>query len=526
MAVEKFHEKNIAMFSKIESTSGTYIASAATDATPATTLDGSITYDTTAYAFIGDAQSRDEFTVVKDSYGEVNIETMQQVIGTVTSVDKDNAPLADLIRSSGANITVIATAPYSTTSPLVVYDNSLTANDTVSVDYRKTSYDNTVLQKITRLFSCKGTLDVNVALGEIPKLKFNLKGNSYPAVEGAVIAPDYGTQTSSLVSIVRKSTIFTAQIASLSDVFVTHVTAVPTSAAAITSTSIVNLTFATGATTGALVHGSAGDIRGITISGLTATTGNPSGTFLAEIVSDTLMRYTATGAAITGLTTGTLAFKVGTAPNTVCLSSLAASNFFGFDYQRYLTGCEEGFAKGATPTDVSLTVLEDKGTIYNSALSFAIVAASATTGKVVIPYATFAIDDTLSISGSSVGVLNGTNMKITAVGTTATTAAPGASAAEYTYTLAAANGLVATTALTPATGVVTIEHYNSTIFDAAPHLSDYFGMKLKFGTASNKYVAYKWDKLQLTNFKEGKVASYFGVDLTFRNTGRSFIELS
>lgn len=530
MAVEKFHEKNIAMFSKLESTSGTYIASVAADATPATTLDGSITYDTTAYAFIGDAQSRDEFTVIKDSYGEVNIETMQQVIGTVASAPSNTtAPMHDLLRACGANITVISTvAPYSATVPLVIYDNSQTCNDSVSVDYRKTSYDNTKAQKIIRLSGCRGMVDVNIALGEIPKLKFNFKGNSYPPVEGGIIAPDYGTQTSTLANIVRKSTIVTAQIASLTDAIVTPsvATAIPTAAAA--TGNIVSLTFVTGATTGALVHGSAGDIRAISISGITTTAGNANGTFIAEIVSDTIMRYVAPGISITGLT-GTPTFKVGTAPNTICLSSLAASNFFGFDYQRYLTGCDEGFAKGATPTDVSLTVLEDKGTLYNTAISIAAVTAAATSAVITVPWGSFTTSDTISVSGvvgtgtaaniTNTATLNVVNAAITNVADNDTATC----AVTYTIPAMPTGG---TTAITSTTGVILVEIYNSIIFDAAARLSDYFGMKIKFGTGANKYVSYKWDKLQLTNAKEGKVASYFGTDITFRNTGRSFIELS
>jgi hypothetical protein len=36
-------------------------------------------------------------------------------------------------------------------------------------------------------------------------------------------------------------------------------------------------------------------------------------------------------------------------------------------------------------------------------------------------------------------------------------------------------------------------------------------------------VTYMWDKLQLANVKQGKIATYLGRDVTFRNTGSSFI---
>jgi hypothetical protein len=45
---------------------------------------------------------------------------------------------------------------------------------------------------------------------------------------------------------------------------------------------------------------------------------------------------------------------------TVCFDKLISPNTPGFDYQRYLTGCLDGWSKGAVPTDVTVTILEDK----------------------------------------------------------------------------------------------------------------------------------------------------------------------
>lgn len=43
----------------------------------------------------------------------------------------------------------------------------------------------------------------------------------------------------------------------------------------------------------------------------------------------------------------------------ICYNKLSAPNVFGFAYDRFLTGCEEGFSKGAVATDVTITILED-----------------------------------------------------------------------------------------------------------------------------------------------------------------------
>jgi hypothetical protein len=48
------------------------------------------------------------------------------------------------------------------------------------------------------------------------------------------------------------------------------------------------------------------------------------------------------------------------ATKNVCFDKINAPNLSGFDYTRYLTGCADGWGKGAIPTDVTLTILEDK----------------------------------------------------------------------------------------------------------------------------------------------------------------------
>src|SRR5574343_621820 len=151
-----------------------------------------------------------------------------------------------------------------------------------------------------------------------------------------------------------------------------------------------------------------------------------NGDFKITVLSTTVFTYQMTGTPAANAT-GTLVAKAGGYSKTFCFSKLDAPNFFGFDYQRYLTGCEEGFAKGAVPTDVNVTMLEDQ------------------------------------VGGTS--------------------------------------------------------------FDPDANISNFFAFSLKFGTGPGKYVTYKWDKLQISDVKEDKVATYFGRAVTFRNTGYSYIIL-
>lgn len=48
-----------------------------------------------------------------------------------------------------------------------------------------------------------------------------------------------------------------------------------------------------------------------------------------------------------------------TGTSNACFDKLQAPNVSGFEYSRYLTGCIDGWSKGATPTDVTITILED-----------------------------------------------------------------------------------------------------------------------------------------------------------------------
>jgi len=270
--------------------------------------------------------------------------------------------------------------------------------------------------KLYKFWDLRGTVDVNASVGEVPTLKFSLKGNADDPVTAAKQIADFGFQTTRCAPSILPTTIKTMQLALLNDTFTTTV---GTYASGAYSANKVTLTFAAN-------HGvNTGEIVAIQVSGATPSLAN--GTFVAQAASATTLVYYAKGLTGTGSLPGTVYAKKGATPvATFCFSTLTAANFFGFDYQRYLTGCDSGFAKGATPTDVSVTMMEDQ------------------------------------VGGSS--------------------------------------------------------------FDPDVNVTKFYGALLTFGnTTAGTNVSYMWDKLQLANVKQGKVASYLGRDVTFRNTGASFI---
>jgi hypothetical protein len=112
-----------------------------------------------------------------------------------------------------------------------------------------------------------------------------------------------------------------------------------------------------------------GDIVRIRVGGITTQATIYNGDFVGYVLTTTKIMYYAKGGTTTGALSGTITVARPTALPSVafCFSTLTAANYFGFDFQRYLTGCDQGFAKGATPTDVAVTMLEDQvgGSSFN-----------------------------------------------------------------------------------------------------------------------------------------------------------------
>lgn len=414
MAITKFHEKNVSLFSKLEAVSGTYLAPAATDATPVTSMSGSATYETDSYTYLGSDLSRDEFTYVNDSYSDFTTETPQQILGVLNpSLLVSAVPLSNYFQACGGFITVNGT------TGVVTIDNATVSDSSISIDYRKTSSEDLVNDKLFRFPGCRGSVDIEASIGKLPLLKFTFKGNVLPPIASPRLVGNpavLAKQFKNVAPSIRQATIVTSSIVPFGEPSTARV-ALPGTVTTITrvnTTATVTMSSAHNLTDGRLVR----------ISGSVDPLYN--GDFEISVLSATTFSYQMTGTPAANAT-GTLVAESGGYAQTFCFSKLSAPNFFGFDYERYLTGCEEGFAKGAVPTDVSVTMLEDQ------------------------------------VGGTS--------------------------------------------------------------FDPDLNISKFFEVTVKFGTTAGKFVTYKWNKLQISDVKEDKVAKYFGRAVTFRNTGNSFIIL-
>lgn len=303
------------------------------------------TRETGAFQFYGDNLSRDEYTYEKDKYVSLTVETMQQVLGQVTTaIDPDTNSIWKMLQACGAFISVDATTKY------VSAGNNVDSPDYLQVDYRKSSSDDPTHDKLAKYTNLRGTVDVEASVGEIPKLKFSLMGNATNPVKAPKLASDFGFQTTRVASPILPETIRVAQLAVLDDTF--------TSAGTVLSVTYTN--------DGKVVvpfsapHGlTIGNIIVVQIAGAAPTSLN--GNFVALIDSPTTVSYFVKGLTDSGTATGSITCGKGTtAVSSLCFSTLSAPNFYGYDLSRYQTGCDTGFAKGAVPTDLTIGMLEDQ----------------------------------------------------------------------------------------------------------------------------------------------------------------------
>lgn len=479
--VTKFNERNVAIFSAIESTAGTYVAPTATDATPVTALTGSVTYETNAFKYLGDNLSRDEYTYIKDSYADVSVDTFTQVLGSLnTSLAASAAPLSELYQACGGTVTVLATATYGYVAGAVIIDNVNASDTTISMDFRKTSIQDVNNNKLWKFSYIRGMVDITANVSEIPMQKFTLKGNATVPQISPILTPSYGAQVTNVAPAVRKQNVVATTIAPV-----------------IVANSITFST--TTATVTAPGHGyTTGD--SVEVTGVKGVDGAKyNGTFTITVASVDTFTYTMSGTPSANAT-GSPMVANKTRAQDFNFTTLSAPNFFGFDLQRYLTSTEEGFSKDAIPTDVTIGMLEPQASNMPVTIS-----STGTTATVTLP--------------ANHG-LAATSLVVIATGNTSLDG-------QFTLTVSGNSGtytLSASASTSNVAGVLTNLTATSP-FDPDVNVSKFFSVSIKFGTGAGKYVTYKWNKLQLANVKDGKVANLFARECTFRNTGRSFIIL-
>lgn len=346
-----------------------------------TTIDGSPTRDTGAVEYVAGVLSRNEYTYQKDVFIELAVETPQQILGNqsnaltalgtlLTANTATGAGIFGVFEACGGFVTLRTSAVGSLyPNGFLQVDNTQPSSTYLTGDLHLTSADDIINDKLWKFYDLQGMFDTNAGMGDLPMLKFKFKGNVSNPINNLVPQqyPNMGVQYVDVTPSILPANLVLSQVVPLADTYGSTIAyanttwTLPLDASGSTAVSNqlqINVTAGHGINTG--------DIRMVQIAGETGPDkATYNGNYVAVAVSSTALLISLI-AVPSGLPTGTPTIAIGnTAAVQFNFGSFTASNFFGFDYERYMAGQLIGFTKGAVPTDVNVSILEDQSGTTN-----------------------------------------------------------------------------------------------------------------------------------------------------------------
>lgn len=278
--------------------------------------------------------------------------------------------------------------------------NAVSSNSYLTVELHQSSDDmvSENKQKIYTATDCRGTVDLDVTVGKRGKLKFDFMGNLDAIEDKLTIVADYETKKDDIADTAKSNVItlsslspYTSLIsATLPNAGIGGTYGSPSSATFI----VAGLTFTAGDTTwcastqlvnildGAEIGQTGAEILaayaanipdGETLPGDWTLTGTLRSYYIRKAGSKTLYFYSPgqygnlASLSITGTApTSTVTVISNNAepptadPSNICFEKLIAPKINGYDYARYQLSCNDGWSKNAMPSDVTLTIIEDR----------------------------------------------------------------------------------------------------------------------------------------------------------------------
>ena len=143
-----------------------------------------------AFVYLGDELSRDEETVVTDSFVTLDFQTFLKKLGTIAGADpvESEVPLLDWMQSSGMAV-VLSTGSQGT----VTYTNSQVTNEYMTIEIRRSSPD-IGTDKVYTVKDARATIDMEVKVGTKGTLKFNYQANLISISQKPKLVADYQNQ--------------------------------------------------------------------------------------------------------------------------------------------------------------------------------------------------------------------------------------------------------------------------------------------------------------------------------------------
>lgn len=278
--------------------------------------------------------------------------------------------------------------------------NAVSSNSFLTVELHQSSDDmvSENKQKIYTATDCRGTVDLDVTVGKRGKLKFDYMGNLDSIADKLTIVADYETKKDDIADTAKSNVITLSSLSpytSLISAVLPNAGIGGTSGSPSTATFIVGgLTFTAGDTVwcssnqlvnilnGAEIGQTGEEILaayaanipdGETLPGDWTLTGTLRSYYIRKAGVKTLYFYspgqygnlaslsiTGTAPASTVTVISNNAEPPTADPSNICFEKLIAPKVNGYDYARYQLSCNDGWSKNAMPSDVTLTIIEDR----------------------------------------------------------------------------------------------------------------------------------------------------------------------
>lgn len=269
--------------------------------------------------------------------------------------------------------------------------NSVSSNSFLTIEARLSSPDlaSENVQKTYLLTDGRGSFDLNVNIGKRATFKFNFAGNLANISDNLSLVPNFGTAKDDIADTVSDTSVTLSALTPYAAIvqvtpntagigvgltFIVDGLTIQANTTAITRAELVNLLdnaeIGDGATEIAdrylLVNGAAlpakyvisGKLNSYYIRKYSANTLN----FYSPGQYGNLTNLTTTGTA--AISTVTVISNMVEPPagstNNFCFEKLVANKINGFDFARYQLSCNSGWSRTAVPTDVTLTIIEDR----------------------------------------------------------------------------------------------------------------------------------------------------------------------
>jgi hypothetical protein len=185
-----YNKKATALYFKAEVTEGVAVTPLATDVLAITAADIKDTFSNQTEEFAGDELSREVFVYETDATTAPEGNIFLPARGNVVLANIGAFIPGPLFSACGMNPTLTGTT---LADQVVTLSNNVPTTTTLTTQVRFATNDE-AFDYVRETVGARGTLDLDVAVGSVAKMKMMLMGSYKVPTKSAKITPNYGTQ--------------------------------------------------------------------------------------------------------------------------------------------------------------------------------------------------------------------------------------------------------------------------------------------------------------------------------------------